>query len=131
MSEAFAKYNQHGLELSSFVKYAPKLMKLAAERVPSKSKPSGGMMTWEEFEAKIAAKEKHKAAKNEVKVEVLEKVPPGTPGPLVTIPAALRNTSELNRDSKVRWIKSQSPPGSVFVWDDADGIPPNAFGWGL
>ncbi len=33
VSEAFAKYNRHGLRLSSFVMYAPKLMKLAAEQV--------------------------------------------------------------------------------------------------
>jgi hypothetical protein len=41
MGEAFADYNRHGLEFWSFVKYGPKLMKLAAERVPSKSKSSG------------------------------------------------------------------------------------------
>jgi hypothetical protein len=41
MSEAFAEYNRHGLEFSSFVKYAPKLMKLGAERASSKSKSSG------------------------------------------------------------------------------------------
>src|SRR5438128_233896 len=39
MSERFVNYNRHGLELSSFVKYGPKLMKFAAERA-SKPKPS-------------------------------------------------------------------------------------------
>jgi len=49
ISEAFAKYNRHGLELSSFVMYGPKLMTLAAEKVASepakKAKPGGKMQT--------------------------------------------------------------------------------------
>ncbi len=49
MSEGFAKYNRHGLELSSFVMYGRKLMKLAAERAskPKDSVYSGFHHTFE------------------------------------------------------------------------------------
>ena len=50
VSDRFARYNRHGLELSSFVKYGPKLMKIAAERAPKpKSSIAAGYTTLEDL----------------------------------------------------------------------------------
>jgi hypothetical protein len=115
MSEAFEAYNRHGLELSSFVMYGPKLMKAAAELASKSKLEKRGGKTIEEILGVDAAKAEEKSTLlDEAKVEKKR-------APIVQIPGWIRKLPPYVQDEKLRILKSGAPSNAVYVWDENDG----------